>query len=358
MPISEIRGGGLRIGGLVCGLVLSIGVSPHAMAEEVPAPAGRAPAIVVAPLNAPVPASATPVMPLAGNPSAAPGAVPGGNPPSAHLPSTSLPATLANPLATPATPVPGNGALTVAPLGPAAVPFTSFKSETEAFALGMRAYLSGDKASAVRALEYAATKGHPRANWKLGRMYAEGDGVDHDDLKAFEYFSRIADDHADVPPGSPNARFVANAFVTLGSYFLVGISGTYVRANPPRAREIFNYAATYFGDPAAQFHLGRMLLDGVASERDPRQAARWLYLAAEKGFAPAQATLGQMLVEGNGVPRQVARGLMWLQVARDAADPVKDAWILESHDKAFTASSDNDRQAALFYLEQQARRRQ
>ena len=353
MRISETRGGRRHATGLVCGLVLTLGAMPAARADEVRAPEGRAPAIVVAPLGAPVSASTAPAVPLPGATSAAPA---GSNLPvglSGGLPSGQLPGSGAIGPA-----LPGNGALTVAPLGPAAVPFTSFKSETEAFALGMRAYLSGDKASAVRALEYAATKGHPRANWKLGRMYAEGDGVDHDDLKAFEYFSRIADDHADVPPGSPNARFVANAFVTLGHYFLVGISGTYVRANPHRAREIFNYAATYFGDAAAQFHLGRMLLEGVGSERNPRQAARWLYLSAEKGFPSAQAMLGQMLIDGNGVPRQVARGLMWLQVARDAADPVKDAWILESHDKAFTASSDNDRQAALFYLEQQSRRRQ
>ena len=49
---------------------------------------------------------------------------------------------------------------------------------------------SGDKIKAVHSLEYAAEKGHFLAQWKLGRMYAEGDGVAQDDLKAFEYFRR------------------------------------------------------------------------------------------------------------------------------------------------------------------------
>jgi TPR repeat protein len=30
------------------------------------------------------------------------------------------------------------------------------------------------------------------AQWKLGRMYADGEGVPRDDLRAFNYFSQIA----------------------------------------------------------------------------------------------------------------------------------------------------------------------
>lgn len=242
--------------------------------------------------------------------------------------------------------------------GVAAVPAEPFKSETEAFITGLRSYQSGDKIGAVRALEFAATKGHPRALWKLGRMYADGDGVASDDLKAFEYFSRVADANADVPPDTPNASFVASAFVTIGSYFLAGIPNTYVKQNPERAREMFHYAATYFRDPGAQFHLGQLYLEGIASEKDPLKAARWLNLSAEKGHTGAQALLGHMLINGTGVPRQTARGLMWLTMARDAADPERDRWIIEVHDKAFEAATPNDRQAALAYLERHLRRRQ
>lgn len=251
----------------------------------------------------------------------------------------------------------GSGAAAIAGAPMPVAPPGVFKSETEAFMVGLRNYQAGDKAGAARALEFAATKGHPRALWKLGRMHAEGDGVTHDDLKAFEYFSRIADAHADEAPDTPNASFVASAFVTLGSYFMVGIPGSYVQANPVRARQMFSYAASYFRDPSAQFHLGQIYLDGIATDKNPRQAARWLNLSAEKGHSGAQALLGHMLISGTGVPRQSARGLMWLTLARDSADPVKDRWIVDMHDKAFAAANDFDRQAAHSYLENHLRKR-
>src|SRR5205085_7789989 len=147
----------------------------------------------------------------------------------------------------------------------------------------------------VTSLQYAAEKGHALAQWKLGRMYAEGDGVPRDDLRAFGYFSRIADSHADESPDMPQARFVANAFVQLGHYYLEGIPNSEVRADPERAREMFSYAASYFGDADAQYSLARLYLDGIGTARDPRQALRWLGLAANKGQYRAQALLGSIL---------------------------------------------------------------
>src|SRR5215218_7733749 len=68
-------------------------------------------------------------------------------------------------------------------------PVVGFGSAREALRSGVRDYNAGNKAVAAQALEYAATQGDALALWKLGRMYADGDGVPHDDLKAFEYFS-------------------------------------------------------------------------------------------------------------------------------------------------------------------------
>ncbi len=78
-------------------------------------------------------------------------------------------------------------------------------------------------APSLNSLQYAAEGGHPVAQWKLGRMYADGDGVIQDDLRAFEYFSRIANAHAEDSPSAPQATIVANAFVALGRYYLNGI---------------------------------------------------------------------------------------------------------------------------------------
>lgn len=239
----------------------------------------------------------------------------------------------------------------------ASMPVDAFKSTRDAFRAGIQDYNAGDKAGAVKALEYAAQQGHPLARWKLGRMYADGDGVPQDDLKAFEHFSKIADENADEPPDSPNARFVASAFVALGSYYLEGIPSSYVKPNGQRAREMFQYAATYFGDPDAQYNLARMQLDGSGGAKDPRQALRWLNLAAEKGHMAAQALLGHLLFNGESGIRQRARGLMWLTIARDAANPQRDGWVLDLYEKAFAQAADPDRQAALVYLEQQIRKR-
>jgi TPR repeat protein len=240
---------------------------------------------------------------------------------------------------------------------PGSVP-DAYSSAKDALRSGVRNYNAGDKAAAVKALEYAADQGYALASWKLGRMYAEGDGVPRDDLKAFEYFSRIADENADEAPDSPRAGVVASAFVALGTYFLEGIKNTSVVVNPEKAAELYLYAASYFGDPNAQYSLAQLYLNGSGVERDERQAARWFNLAAEKGHPGAQALLGRMLLNGQGVPRERARGLMWLMLAKEAADPKRDAWIWTLHSEAFDAASETDRKTATAFAERyQTRRR-
>jgi TPR repeat protein len=220
----------------------------------------------------------------------------------------------------------------------------------EAFRSGARALMQGEKAKALSSLQYAAEAGHPLAQWKLGHMYAKGDGVPQSDLRAFEYFSRVANSHADDRPHTPQARAVANAFVALGHYYLDGIPNSSIQANPERAREMFHYAAVYFADPDAQYGLARLYLDGVGTPRDPRRAIRWLSLAANKGQYQAQALLGAELFKGKHIRRQASRGLMWLTLARDSAG-TSDKWIVELYDSAFKQANDDERALALIYLE-------
>jgi TPR repeat protein len=204
--------------------------------------------------------------------------------------------------------------------------------------------------SSLTSLQYAAEGGHPVAQWKLGRMYADGDGVTQDDLRAFEYFSRIANAHAEDNPSAPQATIVANAFVALGRYYLDGIPNSKIKPDADRAREMFSYAASYFGNADAQYDLARLYLTGIGAPRDSKYGARWLGLAAQKGQHQAQAMLGQMLVNGEQLPRQPARGLMWLTLARDSATP-DETWIKESYNKAIAKASDDDRAMALQMLE-------
>jgi len=206
-------------------------------------------------------------------------------------------------------------------------------------------------ATSLTSLQYAAEGGHPVAQFKLGRMYANGDGVVQNDLRAFEYFSRIANAHAEDSPSAPQATIVANAFVALGRYYLSGIPNSKIKPDTDRAREMFSYAASYFGNADAQYDLARLYLKTPDASRDDfRYGARWLGLAAQKGQHQAQAMLGQMLFNGDRMPPQRARGLMWLTLARDSAAP-DEAWIRESYNRAISKASDNDRAMALQMLE-------
>jgi hypothetical protein len=238
--------------------------------------------------------------------------------------------------------------LSVDPRSKGASPFEAFRSGTQA----LRA---GQMQQAVVQLQYAAELGLPAAQWKLGRMYADGDGVDKSTPRAFDYFRRIVNAHADDVPGTPQARLVASAFVALGLYYQDGIPDV-VKADPSRARELFRYAASYFGDADAQYQLGRLYMLGRGTAKDPIQAARWLRLAANKDQHSAQALLGQMLFKGEDVARQAPLGLFWLTVAKDGAGP-EEPWITEAYADASARASTDDRALAYRYLENWLRKR-
>jgi TPR repeat protein len=221
-------------------------------------------------------------------------------------------------------------------------PGDAFRSATEALK-------SGEKSRAVISLQYAADHGHGFALWQLGRMYADGDGVKRDDLRAFEYFQKFADTHADDNPAMPRARFVANAFVALGQYYLEGIPNTQVAQSPELARRMFAHAASYFGDPEAQFQLASLYVEGQGVSRDPKRGVPWLVLAANKGHYKAQALLGRILFNGEHGTRQRASGLMWLTVACDGPGG-KVAWIAQQRENAVQQATEDERAMALILL--------
>jgi uncharacterized protein len=278
-------------------------------------------------------------------------------------------APVAVPLPAPdATLVPGNGnslggatPLAAVPVAPPVAPLNAAPravmppTPQEAFRAGALLLRQGKVDQAVMELEYAAEQGVPGAIWKLGRMYADGDGVKMNKARAYEYFRRLTSSHTDDATGTPNARFLANAFVMLGLYHLDGIPGT-LKADPNVAREMFRYAASYFADPEAQYYLGQLYLLGRGTPKDAITAARWLQLSAEKGDHRAQAVLGGMLFKGEQVSRQAARGLFWLIVAKDGAGP-DESWISDMYASAVAQANDNERALAHKYLEDWLKRR-
>jgi len=249
----------------------------------------------------------------------------------------------------------------VAPEGPAlsaiapATPFDALRS-------GNQMLREGRVNQGLLALEYAAERGLPGALWKLGRIYADGEeGVGVDEKRAFEYFRSLTKAHGYDPPGTPHARFVANAFVTLGYFYLRGIPDSDVKPDPFVAHRMFRHAATYFGDPEAQYQLGRMYLEGTGTSKNAVQASRWLRLAADMGQRNAQALLGSMLFKGKDVSRQAAMGLFWLTVAKDAVAKEgggpDDKWITDTYVAAFAQATEDERVLAHSYLERWMGRR-
>jgi uncharacterized protein len=211
-----------------------------------------------------------------------------------------------------------------------------------------RARQIGDIKAARKVLEDAARDGDVGAAWKLGRMYADGDGVEQSDQRGFEYFRTLADSHAEQTPGTAPAVFVAKAFVEIGSYYLAGIAH-YIKPDAARAHQMFSYAASYFGDPDAQYRLGRTYLDGQGTAKSPKQAARWLRSAADKGQYKAQAAFGAMLFKGEYVSRDAAQGLMYLMLGSDAASS-EETWITDLYAAALKQATADERARALDLL--------
>jgi uncharacterized protein len=235
-----------------------------------------------------------------------------------------------------------------------------FKDPQTALRAGIESYHSGARSASVEALRYAADGGESLAQWKLAKMYADGDGVTRDDRKAFDYFSRIVEHFTDDDP-DPSLRSAASAaFVAVGLYLREGIASAKVPADPERAFDLFRYAATFFRSAEAQYNVARMYLEGYGVKKDLRQGVSWLDLAARKGHVQAEALLGQLMFTGvAGGMGQRPRGLMYLTLAREAASgSSSDQWIIDSHDKALASASEAERKAAVVMLESYLKHRE
>ena len=218
---------------------------------------------------------------------------------------------------------------------------TTELSPWDLFKFGFKSYKKGNKNDALEAYQYAAEKGHAGAQWKLARMYADGDGVAEDDYKAFKFYERIVGQGID--PGSPDGTYVSNALNAMAGYVRRGIPDSPVKSNPAAARDFYAQAAWSFGDPDAQFELGRMYLIGEGGEPDVKLAYNLFRSSAGKGHAGSQAMFGNILFQ-NG--KQV-RGLAMLTAALQKAEAKDREWILELQESAFAVAGEADRRTAI-----------
>lgn len=202
------------------------------------------------------------------------------------------------------------------------------------------------------ALEDAAKAGQPMAMWRLGEMYENGEGVQKDPVKAFGYFSQIANEHADVAPKSLDADIVAQSFVKIGEYYREGLPSAGIAVDQVRSNRLIMHAATYFGDADAQYRVGELYLDEAGFGVNPLQSARWLSLAARKGHTAAQARLGDMLFNGVGIEAQPVEGLMWLTVAHDRSiGTLDEEWVAVLLNGAMSVATPEQRAEAIMLVD-------
>ena len=127
------------------------------------------------------------------------------------------------------------------------------------FKAGENAYHRGDYATALREWQPLAKRGHAAAQYNLGLLYANGQGVSKDDAQAQQWYEKAA------------AQGHADAQVNLGI--------------------LYDY--------------GR----GVA--QDYKKAVYWYRLSAKQGNELAQRQLGLMFERGDGVPQDYVQAYMW-----------------------------------------------
>ena len=132
----------------------------------------------------------------------------------------------------------------------------------------LAAHGRGDYATALRLWQPLADQGNVDAQYKLGVMFANGEGVKQDYVQAVKWF-RLAADH---------------------------------------------------GHAGGQFNLGFMYGTGLGVPQDDVQAVKWYRLAADQGYARAQFNLGLMYAKGEGVPEDNVQAHKWFNLAGAGGD--------------------------------------
>jgi TPR repeat protein len=179
------------------------------------------------------------------------------------------------------------------------------------------AYERGDYATALLEWRSLAADGDPESQFRVGRMYARGEG-ERSDVDAVKWYRMAAE------RGHPSAQNNLALFYESG----LGVDLDLVAA----AR--WYRAAADQGLAVAQSNLARFYDEGIGVAEEPERAARWYQRAAGQQHAASQFRLGQMFEEGRGVPRDTKKAAKWYGRAAkngsfDAADALHELELRE-----------------------------
>jgi TPR repeat protein len=162
------------------------------------------------------------------------------------------------------------------------------------------ASISPDQLVAFSRLKKAAENGNAEAQFELGRIYGNGDGVPQDYETAIDWLEKAA------------SQRHAKAQESLGSIYANGVG---VKQDFSAARNWYMKAARN-GLGSAQYLVATMYRFGLfESEMDMDQAIDWYHRAANQNVAAAQLALGKLAMRGKHVKQDDSAALQWLMLA-------------------------------------------
>jgi TPR repeat protein len=176
---------------------------------------------------------------------------------------------------------------------------------------GRTAYENGDYATALREWTPIAEQGNAVAQYYLGQMYAEGQGVSQNDKTAMKWYRRSA---------SYGNRYAKDKIEQLTIKIQNEIAA---KKAAKKAAKVLKQAteAAEKGDAYAQYILGWKYQYGHQGfPMDIKTAVKWYRRAAKQGDADAQTNLGVMYAEGQGVSQNDKTALKWYRLAAEQGD--------------------------------------
>jgi TPR repeat protein len=167
------------------------------------------------------------------------------------------------------------------------------------------AYEKADFGSAHKLYSQLALQGDRTAQFRLGVLYEDGNGVVKDSREAVRWYLVAS------AQGSSEATY------NLARLYH---DGRGIPQNHVRARRWYLVAAKQ-EDTRAAVNLGVMHASGEGGPRDYRKAIEWFLRAAQRGDDRAKINMGTMYFNGQGVARDLVRAHMWYNLAAARGDP-------------------------------------
>ena len=163
---------------------------------------------------------------------------------------------------------------------------------------------------AVETIHLAADQGQADAQFNLGGLYINGEGVPQNDTH-----QGVPQDHTQAAAWYRKVAEQGDAEAQYNLGFLYH-KGQGVPQDYARAATWYRKAAEQ-GDADAQFNLGRLYYHGHGVPQDDTQSDFWYRKAAEQGNAEAQYLLGLTYTLGDDVPQDYTQAAAWYRKAAE-----------------------------------------